>query len=117
MDMVSFSMDAKFIHGSLYLLVDPVIRRHGGQSTIGRGLIPWLKVRLQIANWGIDNPWISFYPRAASRFFSMSRGEMKSDPSATPPKFVKTPANLYKPTSYGFDSKNYMQLDISLYYR
>lgn len=30
MDMVSFSMDAKFIHGSLYLLVDPVIRRHGG---------------------------------------------------------------------------------------
>lgn len=56
MDMVSFSMDAKFIHGSLYLLVDPVIRRHGRQSTIGRGFIPWLKVRLHIANLGIDNP-------------------------------------------------------------
>lgn len=112
MDMVSFSMDAKFIHGSLYRLVDPVIRRHGRQSTIGRGLIPWLKVRLHIANWGIV-----FYPRAASRFISMSHGEMKSESSATPPKFVKTPANLYKPTSDGFDSKNYMQLDISLYYR
>lgn len=56
MDMVSFSMDAKFIHGSLYLLVDPVIRRHGRQSTIGRWFIPWLKVRLHIANLGIDNP-------------------------------------------------------------
>lgn len=76
MDMVSFSMDAKFIHGSLYLLVDPVIRRHGRQSTIGRGLIPWLKVRLHIAG----NRWISVYPRAASRFISMSRGEMKSEP-------------------------------------
>ena len=37
----------------------------------------------------------------------MSRGEMKSEPrsSATPPKFVKKLANLYKPTSDGFVSK------------
>lgn len=49
-------MDAIFIHGSPYLLVDPVIRRRGRQPKIGRGLIPWLKIRLHIAKWGIDNP-------------------------------------------------------------
>lgn len=87
--------------------LDPVIRRHGRQSTIERGIFPWLKVQLHTAKCGIENPWISFYLRSASLFISMSRGEMKSQPrfSAAPPKFIKTPSNLYKPTSDGFVSK------------